>query len=259
MPPSAEGRDIPQPANAEPAGVRLQKVLAVAGLGSRRACEELITAGRVTVNGRDARLGMRVDPEADVVAVDGSAVPTATGLVYVAINKPRGMLSTMSDERARPCVGDLVADLSTLLHHVGRLDADSEGLLLLTNDGALSHRLTHPSYGVLKTYLVEVDGVVPRSLGRQLRAGVELEDGLVTADGFRVVDSTPGRSVLELSVHEGRKHVVRRALAEVGYPVTRLVRVAVGPIRLGGLKPGRRRRLQPGEVHSLYRTVDLST
>jgi 23S rRNA pseudouridine2605 synthase len=233
-------------------------VLAVAGLGSRRACEELITAGRVLVNGRAARLGMRVDPEADVIAVDGAQIPTATGLVYVAINKPRGMFSTMSDERGRPCVGDLVADLSTLLHHVGRLDADSEGLLLLTNDGPLSHRLTHPSYGVVKTYLAEVEGVVARSVGRQLRAGVELDDGVITADDFRVVDSTPGRSVVELSVHEGRKHVVRRALAEVGYPVSRLVRTAIGPIRLGDLKPGRRRRLQSGEVRSLYRAVDLS-
>jgi 23S rRNA pseudouridine2605 synthase len=168
------------------------------------------------------------------------------------------MLSAMSDQRGRPCVGDLVSDLSTLLHHVGRLDADSEGLLLLTNDGDLSHRLTHPSFGVLKTYLVEVEGVVARTVGRQLRAGVELDDGLVRADEYRIIDSAPGRTVIELSVHEGRKHIVRRALAELGYPVTRLVRVAVGPIRLGDLKPGRRRRLQTGEVSSLYRVVDLS-
>jgi 23S rRNA pseudouridine2605 synthase len=220
--------------------------------------EELIAAGRVAVNGRPARLGMRVDPERDVVAVDGSQVPTASGLVYLALNKPRGMLSAMSDDRARPCVGDLVVDLSTQLHHVGRLDADSEGLLLLTNDGPLSHRLTHPSYGVTKTYLAEVAGVVPRSLGRSLRAGVELEDGIVAVDEFRVVDSAPGRSVLELSVHEGRKHVVRRLLAAVDHPVTRLVRIAVGPIRLGDLRPGRRRHLQRGEVQSLYRAVDLS-
>jgi 23S rRNA pseudouridine2605 synthase len=240
-------------------GVRLQKVLAGAGIGSRRACEELIAAGRVTVNGRPARLGQRIDPEHDVVALDGAQVPTAAGLVHLAINKPRGMLSTMSDDRGRPCVGDVVADLSTLLHHVGRLDADSEGLLLLTNDGPLSHRLTHPSYGVAKTYLVEVDGTVPRAVGRALRAGVDLDDGPVRVDSYRIVDAAPGRTVIELSVHEGRKHVVRRAMAEVGHPVKRLVRVAVGPIHLGNLKPGRRRHLQRGEVQALYRAVDLSS
>jgi len=244
-------------AAADAQGIRLQKVLAAAGFGSRRACEELISAGRVQVNGRTARLGARVDPQRDIVALDGSQVPTAEGLAYLAINKPRGMLSTMSDERGRPCIGDLVSDLSTQLHHVGRLDADSEGLLLLTNDGALSHRLMHPSFGVTKTYLVEVDGVVPRSVTRQLRAGVELEDGPVTVDEVNVIDSTPNRSVLEISLHEGRNHVVRRVLELVGHPVTRLVRVAVGPIRLGDLKPGRRRHLQHGEVHSLYRAVDL--
>lgn len=240
-------------------GVRLQKVLAGAGFGSRRACEELIVDGRVTVNGRAARLGQRIDPQHDVVVLDGARIPTASDLVYVAINKPRGMLSSMSDDRGRSCVGELVADLSTLLHHVGRLDADSEGLLLLTNDGALSHRLMHPSFGVLKTYLVELEGVVPRSVGRELRAGVELEDGVVRADGYRLVDSAPGRTVVELSVHEGRKHVVRRAFDALDHPVTRLVRTAVGPIRLGDLKPGRRRHLQPGEVQSLYRAVDMSS
>lgn len=240
------------------AGVRLQKVLAAAGIGSRRACEELIATGRVSVNGRTARLGQRVDPERDVVGLDGSQVPTASGLVYLAINKPRGMLSAMSDDRGRPCVGDLVADLSTLLHHVGRLDSDSEGLLLLTNDGPLSHRLTHPSFGVAKIYLAEVEGAAPRGIARRLRAGVELEDGVVRADAVTVVESALGRSVIELSVHEGRKHIVRRMLAEVGYPVTRLVRTAVGPIRLGDLKPGRKRHLQRGEVQGLYRSVDLS-
>jgi 23S rRNA pseudouridine2605 synthase len=238
-------------------GIRLQKVLAAAGFGSRRACEELISAGRVQVNGRTARLGARVDPQHDIISLDGSQVPTAEGLAYLAIHKPRGMLSTMSDERGRPCIGDLVADLPTQLHHVGRLDADSEGLLLLTNDGALSHRLMHPSYGVVKTYLVEVDGVVARSVTRQLRAGVELEDGPVTMDEVNLIDSTPNRSVLEVSLHEGRNHVVRRALEVVGHPVTRLLRVAVGPIRLGDLKAGRRRQLQQGEVQALYRAVNL--
>jgi 23S rRNA pseudouridine2605 synthase len=238
-------------------GIRLQKVLAAAGFGSRRACEELISAGRVQVNGQTARLGARVDPQHDVIALDGSQVPTAEGLLYFAINKPRGMLSTMSDDRGRSSLGDMVIDLSTQLHHVGRLDADSEGLLLLTNDGALSHRLMHPSFGVVKTYLVEVEGVVPRAVTRQLRAGVELEDGPVTVDEVNLVDSQPGRSVLEVSLHEGRNHVVRRVFDLVGHPVTRLVRVSVGPIRLGDLKPGRRRHLQQGEVQALYRAVDL--
>jgi 23S rRNA pseudouridine2605 synthase len=254
MPPSAE-----VDGEERPSGVRLQKVLAGAGLGSRRAAEALIAAGRVQVNGRVAGLGIRIDPDRDVVVVDGTVIPTARGLTYLALNKPRGLLSTMSDDRGRPCVGDLVVDLSTQLHHVGRLDADSEGLLLLTNDGELSHRLTHPSFGVAKTYLVEVEGSVGRSLGRTLRAGVELDDGVVRADEVRIIDTSPRRCVLELSVHEGRNHVVRRMLAAVGHPVTRLVRVAVGPIRLGDLKPGRLRHLQAGEVQSLYRAVDLSS
>ncbi|HVS68840.1 MAG TPA: pseudouridine synthase [Mycobacteriales bacterium] len=250
---------MPRPAEDPNSGIRLQKVLASAGIGSRRACEELIAARRVTVNGRPARLGLRIDPEQDVVVVDGARIPTASGLTYVALHKPRGMLSTMSDERGRPCVGDLVEDISALLHHVGRLDADSEGLLLLTNDGALTQRLTHPSYGVRKTYLAEVEGAAGRGLERALKAGVELEDGLVKADSARVLEAVGGRSVVELSIHEGRKHVVRRALAELGYPVTRLVRTAVGPIRLGDLKAGKRRYLGQQEVQALYRDVDLSS
>jgi 23S rRNA pseudouridine2605 synthase len=240
-------------------GIRLQKVLAAAGIGSRRACEELIAAGRVTVNGRPARLGLRIDPEQDVVVVDGAQIPTASGLTYLALHKPRGVLSTMSDERGRPCVGDLVADIAAPLHHVGRLDADSEGLLLLTNDGPLSHRLTHPSFGVTKTYLAEVEGTAGRGLERALKAGVDLDDGPVKADSARVLEAVGGRSVIELSLHEGRKHVVRRMLAELGFPVTRLIRTAVGPIRLGDLKPGKRRYLQPQEVQSLYRDVDMSS
>jgi 23S rRNA pseudouridine2605 synthase len=238
-------------------GVRLQKVLAAAGVGSRRACEELISAGRVRVNGRPAHLGARVDPQHDEIVLDGSRVPTAADLAYLAVNKPRGMLSTMADERGRPCLGDLVSDLSRQLHHVGRLDADSEGLILLTNDGALSHRLMHPSYGVTKTYLVEIEGVPARAVTRALRTGVELEDGPVHADEVTVVDAMPTRATIELSLHEGRNHVVRRMLDAVGHPVRRLVRVSIGPIRLGDLKPGRRRYLQPDEVRALYRAVDL--
>jgi len=246
---------------AEPDGVRLQKVLASAGLGSRRACEELIAAGRVSVNGVMAALGARVDPARDVVRVDGDRLPTAAGLVHLALHKPRGMHSTMSDPQGRPCVGDLVRDRGdggpAGLHHVGRLDADSEGLLLLTNDGALSHRLMHPSYEVPKRYLVEIEGTVPRSLGRSLRAGVDLDDGPAQLDSFTVVDSVGARSSVEVVLHEGRNHVVRRMFAEAGHPVLRLVRTAIGPIRLGDLRSGRTRHLNMAEVQSLYRLTDL--
>jgi 23S rRNA pseudouridine2605 synthase len=245
------------PADPAAGGVRLQKVLAAAGLGSRRAAEALIAAGRVQVNGHRAVLGDRVDPARDVVKVDGDTVPTAPDPVYLALNKPLGVLSTMSDDRGRPCVGDLVADIAAPVHHVGRLDADSEGLLLVTNDGPLSHRLTHPSYGVLKRYVVEVEGVLPRAATRQLREGVELEDGLARADELDLMDATREASVLEIALHEGRQRIVRRMFDHVGHPVTRLVRIAVGPIRLGSLKSGRHRHLQLAEIQALYRDVDL--
>ena len=238
-------------------GVRLQKVLAAAGQGSRRACDELIAAGRVTVNGVVASPGVRVDPSADVIRVDGERLPVAAGLVHLALNKPLGVLSTMSDERGRPCVGDLVRDRGSGLHHVGRLDAESEGLLLVTNDGALSFRLTHPSYEVPKTYLVEIDGTVPRALGRQLRAGIDLDDGPAALDSFTVLDATGRRSNIQVVLHEGRNHIFRRMFDAAGHPVSRLVRTAVGPIKLGDLPPGRVRHLSVPEVQSLYRLTDL--
>ena len=178
-------------------------------------------------------MGRRVDPDTAVVHVDGSRIVLREDLVHLVLNKPRGMLSTMADDRGRPCVGDLVADRGNRLFHVGRLDADTEGLLLLTNDGDLGHRLMHPSYEVQKTYLAEVVGQVPRDLGKRLRAGVELEDGPVAVDSFRMVDAHAGRSMVELVLHEGRKHVVRRLLDEVGHPVQRLVRTAIGDVLLG--------------------------
>jgi len=241
-----------------PDGVRLQKVLAQAGVASRRAAEELIAAGRVSVDGEVVReMGRRVDPITAVVHVDGSRVVLRDDLVHLALNKPRGMLSTMSDERGRPCIGDLVAGRGDRLFHVGRLDADTEGLLLLTNNGELGHRLTHPSFEVQKTYLAEVAGQVPRDLGRRLRDGVALEDGPVRVDRFRLVDSLPGRTLLELVLHEGRKHVVRRLLEEVGHPVQRLVRTAIGEVKLGTQRPGRLRPLTTAEVGALYRAVGL--
>jgi 23S rRNA pseudouridine2605 synthase len=238
--------------------VRLQKVLAQAGLGSRRACEELITAGRVVVDGhRVAELGVRIDPKRNVVHVDGMRVQVDAGMVYLVLNKPRGVVSTMSDPEGRPCLGDYVADRETRLFHVGRLDVETEGLILLTNDGELANRIAHPSYGVLKTYLAEVEGQVPRDLGKRLRAGVELEDGPVKVDSFRVVDAQPGKALLEVALHEGRKHVVRRLLEAGGHPVVGLVRTQIGPLRLGDLRSGRTRVLNRVELGELMKAVDL--
>lgn len=239
-------------------GIRLQKVLASAGVASRRAAEELISAGRVSVNGEVVRvLGRRVDPERDVIHVDGLRVNVREDLMYLALNKPAGVLSTMSDDRGRPTVGDYVAEREQRLFHVGRLDQDSEGLLLFTNDGELAHRLMHPRYEVLKTYLAQVPGPVARDLRRRLRAGVTLDDGPVAVDDFTVVDASHGRALVEVRLHEGRKHIVRRLLAEVGHPASRLVRTQIGPVRLGHQRPGTVRKLSRGEVGELYRLVGL--
>jgi 23S rRNA pseudouridine2605 synthase len=238
--------------------IRLQKVLAQAGVASRRACEELISAGRVSVDGATVTvLGSRVDPEQAVIRVDGERIPTAPGRVYLALNKPAGVLTTMSDDRGRRCVGDLVADRKERLFHVGRLDAETEGLLLLTNHGDLAHRLSHPSFGVQKVYLAEVTGQVPKQLSRQLRQGIELDDGPVTVDRFRVVGTTAHKAQVEVTLHEGRNHVVRRLLAAVDLPVDRLVRLAFGPVKLGQLKAGKMRRLTPQEIGLLLDEVDL--
>ena len=241
------------------AGVRLQKVLAAAGVGSRRACEDLIAEGRVEVDGRQVReMGTRVDPATAVIKVDGLRITTEeAGLVYLALNKPRGVISTMSDPQGRPSLGDYVAGRRERLFHVGRLDAETEGLILLTNDGDLAHRLAHPSYAVPKTYLADVPGPLARDVGRQLRAGVELDDGVVAVDSFRVVGRSGVRVMVELVLHEGRKHVVRRLLDAVGNPIERLVRTEIGPITLGDLRPGRTRMLTHDEVGHLYREVGL--
>jgi pseudouridine synthase len=232
--------------------------VASSGIGSRRACEELIAAGRVSVNGRVVReMGTRIDPRSDEVAVDGARVPVAPDQVYLALNKPRGVLSTMSDDQGRPCVGDYVADRTDRVFHVGRLDADSEGLLLLTNDGTLAHRLTHPSFGIPKTYLVQIDGRPGRRLVQQLRSGVELDDGPARADAARIVGATDAAAQIELVIHDGRNRVVRRMFEALGQPVRRLVRVSIGPLVLGELKPGRLRHLASPEVRSLYKAANL--
>lgn len=239
-------------------GIRLQKVLAAAGVGSRRACEVLIEQGRVSVDGDTvAEQGRRVDPETAIVRVDGMRIATASGQVHLALNKPVGVITAMSDDKGRPTVGDYVKDRETRLFHVGRLDSDTEGLLLLTNDGELAHRLSHPSYEVPKTYLAEVIGPLPRDVGRRLRAGVELDDGIAKVDSFKLIDSSANRVLIEVVLHEGRKHIVRRLLDAVGHPVERLVRTAVGPVQLGAQKSGRLRPLSRHELGLLYEIVGL--
>jgi len=242
----------------DPDGVRLQKVLAQAGLGSRRVCEDMIAARRVTVDGHlVTELGVRVDPTKVAIHVDGMRVQLDDTLVYLALNKPLGVLSAMSDPQGRPCVGEFVADREERLFHVGRLDVDSEGLMLLTNDGELANRLTHPSYEVPKVYLVEVPGPLPRDLGKRLREGIELEDGVGRVDSFKVVDARPGKALIEIVLHDGRNRIVRRLLEAAGYPVEQLVRTQVGPLRLGDLRTGRTRVLGKPEVASLMAAVGL--
>ncbi|MGW4384417.1 pseudouridine synthase [Kitasatospora sp. NPDC004531] len=238
-------------------GERLQKVLARAGMGSRRACEELIAQGRVEVNGKlVVEQGLRVDPMKDEIKVDGLTVATQSYLFF-ALNKPAGVVSTMEDPEGRQCLGDYVTNRETRLFHVGRLDTETEGIILLTNHGELAHRLTHPKYGVTKTYLAAIQGPIPRDLGKQLAKGVELEDGWARADSFKVVSNVGKNYLVEVTLHEGRKHIVRRLLAEVGFPVEKLVRTAFGPISLGDQKSGWLRRLTNPEVGALMNEVGL--
>ena len=242
-------------------GVRLQKVLSQAGIASRRVAEKMIRDGRVEVDGHVVtELGTRVDPHASEIRVDGARVQVDDTLVYLAINKERGMHSMMSDDQGRPCVGDLVEHRvrgNKKLFHVGRLDADTEGLLILTNDGELAHRLMHPSYEVPKTYLATVAGTVPRGLGRKLKDGIELDDGPVRVDDFAVVDAVPGKSLVKVVLHEGRKRIVRRLLAKVGFPVQELVRTDIGAVTLGEQRPGSIRVLNRKEIGELYKAVGM--
>ena len=251
-------RSAPEVDVHSPDGVRLQKLLAGAGIGSRRACEQLIAEGRVQVDGQVVtELGVRVNPDAQTVHVDGERVQLDESRVYLAFNKPLGVVTTMSDELGRPSIGEYVRDRPERLFHVGRLDVDTEGLLLLTNDGEISHRLQHPAYGVLKTYIAQVPGPLPRDLGKTLRSGVTLEDGPVKVDSFSVVASSPGKAVVEIVLHEGRNHIVRRLMEEVGHPVITLTRTQIGPIELGQTKVGRWRNLSRREIGQLYKAVGL--
>ncbi|MEV6951873.1 pseudouridine synthase [Streptomyces sp. NPDC051183] len=241
---------------AEQEGERLQKVLARAGMGSRRACEELIEQARVEVNGEIVlEQGKRVQPK-DEIKVDGLTVATQSYLFF-ALNKPAGVVSTMEDPDGRQCLGDYVTNRETRLFHVGRLDTETEGIILLTNHGELAHRLTHPKYGVKKTYVAAITGPLPRDIGKQLKDGIELEDGYARADHFRVVDQVGKNYLVEVTLHEGRKHIVRRMMAEAGFPVEKLVRTSFGPIELGDQKSGWLRRLTNTEVGMLMREVGL--
>jgi 23S rRNA pseudouridine2605 synthase len=238
------------PPEADQEGQRLQKVLAQAGVGSRRRCEELIEAGSVRVNGEVAVLGRRVDPETDLIEVDGVAVGVRPGSVYYLLNKPVGVITTADDPQGRPTVVEMVP-AEPRVFPVGRLDADTEGLLLLTNDGELTHRLTHPSFGVDKEYLAHVEGQPSRGALRRLREGVELDDGpTAPAAASMLADG-----VLRLVIHEGRNRQVRRMCDAVGHPVRRLVRVRIGPLRDPQLRPGEWRELTRDEVRALERAV----
>ncbi|MCA1271087.1 rRNA pseudouridine synthase [Streptomyces sp. 7G] len=256
----AEKPDIKLPKThpgAEQEGERLQKVLARAGMGSRRACEELIEQSRVEVNGEIVvEQGMRVDVHKDEIKVDGLTV-AAQSYLFFALNKPAGVVSSMEDPDGRQCLGDYVTNRETRLFHVGRLDTETEGIIMLTNHGELAHRLTHPKYGVKKTYLAAIQGPLPRDLGKRLKDGIQLEDGYARADHFRVVENTGKNYLVEVTLHEGRKHIVRRMLAEAGFPVERLVRTSFGPIPLGDQKSGWLRRLTNTEVGMLMREVGL--
>ena len=237
---------------AEPQGVRLQKVMAAAGVASRRVSEQLIEAGRVEVNGEVVtELGRRIDPENDLVSVDGVAVKLDPDKRYVMLNKPLGVVSSLKDERGRPDLRRWTDTFEQRLFNVGRLDAETSGLLILTNDGDLAHVLAHPSFGVMKTYIAKVEGrVTPQTLSA-LTAGVELDDGPIAADKARLLDTERGHSIVEVTLHSGRNHIVRRMLAEVGHPVVDLVRRSFGPLTLGSLKAGAVRDLTKAEVGTL--------
>jgi 23S rRNA pseudouridine2605 synthase len=242
--------------------VRLQKVLAAAGIASRRACEVLISEGRVEVNSEVVtEHGRRVDPERDVIRVDGARIPPPRRHRYLALNKPRGVVATMDDPEGRRTIADLLAEPSDSrttgslkverLFHVGRLDTDSEGLLILTNDGDFAHRLAHPSYQVPKTYVVEVAGVLDEQTLRRLRRGIVLDDGPVRPSTVKIISCAGDKTLVKITLQEGRNRIVRRTMEAVGHPVRRLTRIGIGPVRLGNLKVGEYRELTREELGGL--------
>jgi 23S rRNA pseudouridine2605 synthase len=238
--------------------IRLQKLLAQSGVASRRKCEELMLDGEVEVDGEVVtRLGTKVDPRTAVIRVSGLRLPPVSDHVYLVLHKPRGVVSTMSDPEGRPTLEDLVADRPERLFHVGRLDTDTSGLILLTNDGDFAHKMAHPSYEVDKTYVAEVDGEVTKETVAALLAGVELDDGPVRPTEVRVVAATRTKSIVELVIHEGRNRIVRRLLDHLGHPVRKLSRIRFGPVRLGGLPAGELRELTNDELGALLDSVKL--
>ena len=257
------GQDDPHVAS----GQRLQKVLAHAGVASRRACEQLIADGRVSVDGITVtEAGVRVDPLTQEIRVDGSRILTNPELITLMLHKPAGVVTTMEDPEGRPTVAQYGRDYlaehpelpdSLRLVHVGRLDTETEGLLLLSNDGELSHRLMHPSFEIAKTYVAIVEGQVEPWVPRKLRRGIELEDGEAKADRVTVKDSGPRGSIVEITLHSGKNRIVRRMLDAVGHPVTRLARTRLGPLRLGNLRPGQTRPLSGEEIAALQQEIGL--
>ncbi|MGA0565713.1 pseudouridine synthase [Rathayibacter sp. KR2-224] len=244
-------------------GERLQKVMAAAGVASRRVSEQLIVEGRVRVNGTVVRtLGARIDPEVDLLEVDGTAVQLDSSKRYVMLNKPTGVVSSMRDDRGRPDLSQYADRYEVRLFNVGRLDADTSGLLLLTNDGEAANVLAHPSFGVTKTYIATVQGsVAPATLSRLMR-GIELDDGEIAADKARLVQASAGQSIVEITLHSGRNRIVRRMLDAVGHPVTALVRRQFGPLKLGSLKQGATRdltKIELGQVLTLARSKSERT
>ncbi len=242
-------------------GVRLQKALAHAGVASRRACESLIAGGRVTVNGEEVwELGSRIDPATDIVRVDGVVVQLDTAKRYFVLNKPRGVVSTMSDEQGRRDLREFVEPLGERVYNVGRLDTDTSGLLVLTNDGELAHRLAHPSFGVQKIYIAKVRGRVTPAVIQRLKDGVDLDDGPIRADAAKLLPGgSDGGSLVEVTLHSGRNRIVRRMLAEVGHPVRELVRRSFGPLHLGTLRLGELRELSAAELGALLSVAEDGT
>jgi len=232
--------------------VRLQKLLAQSGVASRRKCEELMLAGEVEVDGEVVtRLGTKVDPRTAVIRVGGKRLPPVSAHVYLVLNKPRGVVSTMSDPEGRPTLTDYVGDRPERLFHVGRLDTDTDGLIILTNDGDFAQRLAHPSYEVEKTYVAEVRGVVTKATLKRLKQGVTLDDGPVEVRRARVISTEGKRSIVEVVIHEGRNRIVRRLLDHVGHPVQQLTRTRIGPVALERLRQGTVRELTRDELGTL--------